>query len=165
MKDIASAIVSVFLFISASALLSGCGGSGSPGSTPAPGGAAYGTLALTGTGTAATGTTFNAYSRLAIAGSGVTVTQWYNIDLAAGATYPYIVLIIVQDSVGAITGVTISRMISASTASDQWVTPSAPLTTEASATATTVTFTNLVVPGYAAASTTTSLTLNGSLML
>ena len=49
MKDIVSAIVSVFLFLSASSLLSGCGGSGSPGSTPSTGtttggGATYGTL-------------------------------------------------------------------------------------------------------------------------
>jgi hypothetical protein len=164
MKDIVSTIVSVFLFISASSLLSGCGGSGSPGSTPPPGGGAtYGTLALTGTGTAVTGTTFNAYSRLAITSSGITVTQWYNIDLTAGTTYPYVVLIVTQDSLGAVTGVTISNMISAGTASDQWVIASAPSTSEASTTATTVTFTNLVVPGYASASTTTSLTLNGTL--
>ena len=152
------------MFISASSLLSGCGGSGSPGSTPSPGGGpAYGALTLSGDGATATGTTFNALSRLAIAGSGITTTQWYNIDINAGITYPYVMLGIVQDSVGAITGVTISRMTSESTASDQWVTPSAPSTTEASATATTVTFTNLAVPGYAAVPTTTSLTLNGTL--
>lgn len=164
MKGIVSTIVSAFLFISASSLLSGCGGSGSPSSTPSPGsGATYGTLALTGTGTATTGTTFNALSRLAIAGAGLTVTQWYNIDLSAGTTYPYVVLIVTQDSVGAIIGVSISNMVRSGTASDQWTSLSAPLGTEASATATTVTFTNLVVPGYASASTTTSLTLNGTL--
>ena len=73
------------------------------------------------------------------------------------------VLIIVQDSLGAVTGVTISNMMADSTASDQWATSSAPSTSEVTTTATTVTFTNLVVPGYAAASTTTSLTLNGTL--
>lgn len=169
MKDIVSTIVSVFLFISAASLLSGCGGSGSSGSTSTTGtttgggGATYGALTLTDTGTAVTGTTFNAHSRLAITSSGITVTQWYNIDLAAGTTYPYVVLIVTQDSLGTVTGVTISNMISTGTASDQWVTAPAPATSEVSTTATTVTFTNLVVPGYAAASTTTSLTLNGSL--
>jgi hypothetical protein len=159
-KNIVSAIVSVFLIISASTLLPGCGDSGSSDSTG--GGATYGALTLTGTGTVVTGTTFNAYSRLAITSSGITVTEWYNIDLAAGTTYPYVVLIVIQDSLGAITGVEISNMISSGTASGQWVI-SAPSTTEVSATAATVTFTNLVVPGYAAAGTTTSLTLNGTL--
>jgi len=168
MKEIVSAIVSVFL-LSAFSFLSGCGGSGSSGSIPSTGtttggGATYGTLTLTGTGTATTGTSFNALSRLAITSSGITVTQWYNIDLAAGTTYPHVVLIVIQDSAGAITGVSISNMVGTGTASDQWVSPSAPLVTEASAAATSVTFTNLVVPGYAAASTTTSLALNGTLL-
>jgi len=74
-----------------------------------------------------------------------------------------VVLIIVQDSLGAVTGVTISNMMADSTASDQWATSSALSTSEVTTTATTVTFTDLVVPGYAAASTTTSLTLNGTL--
>jgi hypothetical protein len=68
-----------------------------------------------------------------------------------------------QDNLGAVTNVSISHMISAGTASAQWVTPAAPSTTEASATASNITFTNLVVPGYVAAGTTTSLTLNGTL--
>jgi hypothetical protein len=68
-----------------------------------------------------------------------------------------------QDNLGAVTNVSISHMISAGTASAQWVTQTAPSTSEASATASTITFTNLVVPGYAAAGTTTSLTLNGTL--
>jgi len=80
MRSIVPAIVSAFLAISASSLLSGCGGSGSsdPASStgPTPGSPAYGTLTPSGTGTAVTGTTFNAYSRLAISGSGTIVTQW-----------------------------------------------------------------------------------------
>jgi hypothetical protein len=165
-KRISSFVVSAFFLLSASSLLSGCGGggggdSGSPGGTP--GGATYGTLALSGTGTSTTGTSFPALTRLAISGSGVTVTQWYNIDLTAGTTYPFVVLVVMQDSLGAVTSVSISHMTSQSTASAQWVAPAAPSPAEASATASTVTFTNLVVPGYAAAGTTTSLTLNGTL--
>lgn len=51
-----------------------------------------------------------AHIRMAIGGGGVSVTQrqWYNIDLAAGTTYPYAVLIVTRDSVGTITGVTLS---------------------------------------------------------
>lgn len=167
MRIAASIFVSVFLFISAPALLSGCGGSGSSGPAPSsgttPGAPAYGALTLAGTGTTVAGTSFSALSRLTI-GNGVnTVTQWYNIDLNAGKTYPYVVLIVTQDSAGAVTNVTISNMINATTGSGEWTTSSTPLASEASVTATTVTFTNLVVPGYAAASTTSSLTLNGTL--
>jgi hypothetical protein len=162
MNRIVPFVVSAFLALSASLLLSACGGGGG-GDSGSPGGATYGTLALSGTGTSTTGTSFPALTRLAISGSGVTVTQWYNIDLTAGTTYPFVVLIVMQDSLGAVTNVSISHMTSESTASGQWVTPTAPSTAEASATASAVTFTNLVVPGYPAAGTTTSLTLNGTL--
>lgn len=152
--------------ILAAALLFGCGGSGSSGSSPggSVGAAAHGSLTIAGSGAAATGSEFPAHTRLGIGGAGITTTQWYNIDLAAGTTYPYVVLIIYRDDAsGAVTTVTLSRMVDANNASDQWLTQTAPTPLEVSANAAGVTFTNLTVPGYANASTTTSLTLNGTL--
>jgi hypothetical protein len=91
----------------------------------------------------------------------MTMTQWYSIDLAAGVTYPYIVLIIFQDGAGTVTGIDINNMTSETTASGEWAKLSLSAS-EVAATVTAVSFTNLVVPGYGSAPTT-SLTLNGTL--
>jgi hypothetical protein len=157
MKSIISVVTAVVL---ASALLSGCGGSGSDSSDSLPSGT-YGTLTLAGSGSAVTGTTFTARTRLGISQSGMTVSQWYSIDLSAGTTYPYLVLIILQDTAGNVTAIDINQMTSETTASGEWA-KGALTANEVSSTATAVTFTNLVVPGYGS-SPTTSLTLNGSL--
>lgn len=165
MNQTASFILSAFLLISASSLLSGCGGGGS-GSSGGDGGssAPYGSLTLSGTGASATGTTFNAMMRVGLSAFGLTTRQWYDNDFASGVTYPYIVLIVNrEDSTGVVTDVSISRMISGNAASDQWVSASTPSPAAVSVSGTTIVFTNLDVPGYAPASTITTLRLNGTL--
>ena len=159
MRSIIFCATTVFL---ASVLLSGCGGSDTSSSAPSPsGGNIYGTLTLAGSGSAVTGTTFTARSRLGLAQSGMGTTQWYSIDLAAATTYPSIVLIIFQDSAGNVTGIDINHMISESTASGEWASLSLSAS-DVAVTVTAVTFTNLVVPGYGS-SPATSLTVNGTL--
>ena len=158
MRSIIFCATTAFL---ASVLLSGCGGSGSSGSAPSQGGGnIYGTLTLADSGSAITGKTFTARTRLGLSGAGIGATQWYSINLAAGTTYPYIVLIIFQDSAG-VTGIDINHMISETTASGEW----ANVSLAASAVAvsvTAVTFTNLDVPGHVSLPTPT-LTVNGTL--
>ena len=155
MRSIILCATTAFL---ASVLLLGCAGSDSSDPAPSPsGGTIYGTLTLAGSGSAVTGTTFTARTRLGISGA----TQWYSIDSAAGITYPYIVLITIQDSAGNVTAIDINHLINETTASGEWAKLSLSAS-EASATVTAVTFTNLVVPGYGS-SPTTSLTVNGTL--
>lgn len=159
MRSIIFCATTAFL---ASVLLSGCAGSDSSDSAPSPnGGNIYGTLTLAGSGSAVTGTTFTARTLLGLSQSGMGATQWYSIDLAAGTTYPYIVLIIFQDSAGNVTGIDINHVNSESTASGEWAALSLPAS-EVAVTVTAVTFTNLVVPGYGS-SPATSLTVNGTL--
>lgn len=162
MKKFVSTVVSAFLIISAVSFLTGCGGStGSSGATsgsdPSTGhgvSAPFGDLALSGAGSDITGTTFNAWTRIA--------DQWYNIDLAAGVTYPFVVVVVMRDPSGSIVGVTVSKMIDSKNASGQWFTNSlsAP---QFSATNTSVTFAGLELPGYGVTPMATSLILNGTL--
>ena len=176
MKNMIFRIVSLFLLVLPLSLLSSCGGGGDSGSgtgaSAGTGGAIpsqvggsgnYGTLTFSGAGAAVTGTTFNARTKLFVANGSIVQTQWYNIDLSAGITYPYVIVIVGQDN-GAVTFVTVVKIIDANNnAAGQWELLPMPTPSGTAATATNLTFTNVVVPGEAAASTTTSLTLNGTL--
>ncbi len=87
--------------------------------------------------------------------------QWYNINLAAGVTYPYVVIIVNVDSSGNVDFVDINKMTGENSASGEWSQLTVPAGT-ATVTATGVTFNNLTAPGYGA-SPGTSLVLNGTL--
>ena len=158
MRSIIFCATTAFL---ASLLLSGCGGSVSSGSAPSPGGRnIYGTLTLAGPGSAITGTTFIARTRLGISGFGVGATSWYSINSAAGITYPYLSLSITQDNTGNVTGIIINHVTSENTASGAWLKRS-PTASEVAVSAAAVTFTNLNVPGHVSLPTPT-LTVNGT---
>jgi hypothetical protein len=171
MKTLLTKLSSVAMLALSLSLLSSCGGGGggsssSGGGTIPPqlgGSGNYGTLTFSGTGTATAGTTFNARTKLFVASGTLVTTTWYNIDLTAGITYPYIVLAIGQDN-GVVTFVEVVKMLDANNnTAGQWVLSPMPTPSGTTATSTNFTFTNVTVPGYVAASTTTALTLNGTL--
>lgn len=151
LKRIFLAFVAVFLMVSSSLLLSGCGGGDT--SSPEPTPAGHGALTFSGTGSTSTGTSFNAVS--AIGGS-----QWYSVDTSAGLTYPCVVVYVVLDSNNTVSLVQVSKMTSAGQG-QSWLLMTVP-PAQVTVTATDVTFTNLVLPGYGG-TTTTSLTVNGTL--
>lgn len=145
--------------------LPGCGGGGG-GDAPAPGGATgssanYGSLSLSGSGTAVSGVTFHARSKLAISGAGFTTTSWYGIDLRGPLVYPFIVVVVIQDSTGAVVGVDLNYMTSETDAAGEWANLEIPAG-QATATSTGVSFSNVVAPSYGPEAPT-SLTLNGTL--
>lgn len=138
--------------------LPACGGGGGEGSesgTSGQAGARYGSLTLNGTGTNVAGTTFNAVSRIGPS----TLSQWYNVDISGGLTYPSVVLVLATDSAGTIS-VDFNHLISSTQASGEWLNPAAP-TSAVAVTPTSVTFTNLELQGYGG--TNTTLIINGTL--
>lgn len=136
-------------------LLPGCGGGGGGGDGAGATNRTYGSLTLSGAGTAIAGTTFNAVSRI----GPTTMSQWYSVDISPGLTYPSVVLVVATDNTGQ-TMVDFNHMISSTQASGEWVVLAAPLGTVV-ATSTGITITNLELRGYGG--TTTTLILNGTL--
>ncbi len=148
-------IIFIYLFT-----LQGCNQSNS-GASSSGNTASYGELSFSGSGTVVTGNSFKPLSKLSISSSAY---SWYNINLSGGTIqYPYLVFIVTLNGSGVITSIQVSRMLNESTASDQWVLISTPSTSEAAVSTESVVFSNLTIPGYVAASTTTSLVLNGAL--
>ena len=156
-----TAPLSIFAgFVLAVLLLPGCGGG--DGAGPASPGVGdthgrYGSLTLSGTGTDIAGSAFNGVSRI----GPTTMSQWYNVDIGSGLTYPSVVLIVATDTQTGQTMVDFNHMISNTQASGEWVVLAAPPGTVVT-TSTGVTFMNLELGGYGS-TPTTRLTLNGTL--